>query len=218
MTDRDNYQPNIAYFGMRYTPDGKGHFGAVLVVDNKGIPLEWRCSVPVRPSSIQTALYGAQIEDYIAFNLCGQPLLESLTEKPTACLVESESQFNLQEYVSIPVFYAYRADDSNVSDSGNGESGERSQYRRLIHSRQSNEHAAVPNGDRDNEDEEGRIVLHSSADFAPVVLRNYPGWSRSLQDFLPDLRRLFESIDLVEPFDRITIGCQLLCQEDERYK
>ena len=218
MTDRDNYLPNIAYFAMRSTLCGEGHFGAALVVDAKGIPLEFRCSVPVRPSAIQTALYGDRIRDYTAFNLCGQPLLESLTVKPTVCLVESESQFDLQGYVSIPVFHAYRADSSSDGDSGNGDRGGSAQYRQLLQSHRPSEHAAVRNDETNNEGGEERVILHSPANFAPVVLRSYPNWNRSLEDLLPDLRRLFGSIDLVEPFDRITVGCRLLCQEDERYK
>ena len=218
MTEAANYPPNIAYFGMRSTLDGEGHFGAALVVDAKGIPLEFRCSVPVRPSAIQTALYGAQIRDYIALNLCGQPLLESLTVKPTVCLVELVSHFKLQEYVSIPVFHAYRADYSNDSDLGNGDTGGSARYRQLLQGHQPNESAAIPDDETNNEGEEDRIFLRSPANFAPVVLRSYPNWNRSLQDFLPDFKRLFVSIDLVEPFDRITIGSRLLCQEDERYK
>ena len=56
MTNHNNHPPNIVYFAMRSTLDGEGHIGAALVVDTKGIPLEFRCSVPVRPSAVQTAL------------------------------------------------------------------------------------------------------------------------------------------------------------------
>ena len=218
MTNRNNHLPNIVYFAMHSTLDGEGHIGAALVVDTKGIPLEFRCSVPVRPSAVQTALYGAPIRDYIAFNLCGQPLLESLTTNPAVCLVESEPEFNLQEHVSIPVIYAYRDEFSSGSDSGNGGNEDGAQYRQLLRSRQPNEHAAVPDTETINKGGEDCIYLQSPSNFAPVVLRNYPNWNRSLQDFLPDLTRLFGSIDLVEPFNRITASCRLLCQEDERFK
>ena len=190
MTDRINHPPDIVYFAMRSTLDGEGHIGAALVVDAKGIPLEFRCSRPVRPTAVQTAFYGALIRDYIAFNLCGQPLLESLTTNPAVCLVEAEPELNFQEHVAIPVIYAYRAEFSSDSNLGNG-------------------------GTEGGED---GIDLQSPANFAPVVLRSDPNWNRSLQDFLPDLRRLFGSIDLVEPFNRITASCRLLCQEDERFK
>ena len=218
MADRDNHLSNIAYFGMRRTLDGEGHFGATLVVDTNGIPLEFRCSVPVRPSPIQTALYGAQIIDHIAFNLCGQPLLESLRVKPAFCLVESESQFSLQEYVSIPVFYADRVASGSDSDSGDGADEGGAQYRRLLRSREPHEHDAGSGTETIHEGAEDCIYLQRPANFHPVVLRSYPDWSRSLQSFLPHLRRLSGSIDVVEPFERITVGCRLLCQEDERFK
>ena len=190
MTDPINHSPDIVYFAIRSTLDGEGYIGAALVVDAKGIPLEFRCSVPVRPTAVQTAFYGALIRDYIAFNLCGQPLLESLTTNPAVCLVESDPELNFQEHVSIPVIHAYRAWVSSDGDLGN----------------------------RGSADGEDGICIQSPANFAPVVLRSYPNWNRSLQDFLPDLTRLFGSIDLVEPFNRITASCRLLCQEDERFK
>ena len=218
MTDRNNHSPNIVYFAMRSTRDGEGHIGAALVVDTKGIPLEFRCSVPVRPSAVQAVLYGAPIRDYIVFNLCGQPLLESITTNPAVCLVESELDFNLQEHVSIPVIYAYRAEFSSDSDLGNVCREGSTQHTQLLQSRQPNEHAAVPDAEMINQGGADCIYLQSPANFEPVVLKSYPNWNRSLQDLLPDLRRLFSSIDLVEPFNRITASCRLLCQEDERFK
>ena len=216
MTD-DDHPPNICYFAVRNTQDGNGYIGAALVVDAKGIPLEFRCSVPVRPSAIQTALYGAPIRDHIAFNLCGQPLLGSLKTNPELCLVESEAEFTLQEHVSIPVFHAYRvpfrSQSNSKRDSGEGEQGRRSS------------HSGAPDGPLGNtgsesteENGEDGIRLDSPANFPSVMLRSYPHWSQSLQHLLPGLRRLSESIDLVEPFDRITVGCRLLCQEDKRFK
>ena len=218
MTNTNSDSPNMVYFAMRSTLDGKGHIGSALVVDARGIPLEFRCSVPVRPSAAQTALYGTPIRDYIAFNLCGQPLLESLTRNPRICLVESEPDLNLQEYVSIPVIYVCRTESNGESERGIRGNGGRVQYRQLVQSRQLDEHDEGPDGQLQNEVEEERISLDSPANFEPVILRSHPDWKQSLKDFLPDLRGLFGSIDLVEPFSRITAGCRLLCQEDERFK
>ena len=144
MTNLSSDSPDIVYFAMRSTPDGEGHIGSALVMDTKGIPLEFRCSVPVRPSAVQIALYGTPIRDYIAFNLCGQPLLESLTRNPAVCLVESEPELNLQEHVSIPVIYVSRTESSRESDRGIGGNDGGVQYRQMLQSRQLEEHDAVP--------------------------------------------------------------------------
>ena len=218
MTAYDACPSNIGYFAMRSTLDGEGHIGAAIVVDAKGIPLEFRCSVPVRPSAIQVALYGDRIRDYIAFNLCGQALMESLTVKPKVCLVESESLLALQAHISIPVFHACRYPLGGTIDEENGGSEKKVPYRRLLQSQQPNDHPAVSDGESINESGEDCTLLQSAANFAPVALRCLPNWNRSLQDLLPDLRLLFGSIDLVEPFERVTAGCRLLCQEDERFK
>ena len=218
MTNHNIDSPSIVYFAMRSNLDGEGHIGSALVVDTKGIPLEFRCSVPVRPSAVQLALYGTPIRDYIAFNLCGQPLLESLTRNPGVCLVESEPDLNFQEHVSIPVIYVYRTGSSRESDGGIGGNGGSVQYRQLLQSRRLDELDAAQDGQLHKESEEDRLRLDSPANFEPVILRSHPDWKQSLKDFLPDLRSLFGSIDLVEPFNRITASCRLLCQEDERFK
>ena len=123
MTILDHHH-DIAYFGMRSTPDRTGYIGAALVVDPKGLPLEFRCSVPVRPSGIQEALYGHRIYNHIAVDLCGLPLLQSLATKPAVCLVESVSLWDLQQYLSLPVFHVERVDSNPASDSETGDSGQ----------------------------------------------------------------------------------------------
>ena len=218
MTSRNNYSPNIAYFAMRRTIDSEGHIGAALVVDGKGIPTEFRCTVPVRPTAVQTALYGASIRDFIALELCGHQLLQVLTTSPAFCLVESEPELNLQTYISIPVFHVRRVISPGRSDIGEGDRRRGSQYRQTLQSRQPGGASVVPNDEHDEETPEGYIRLDSPANFAPTLVNCCPGWERSLQDFLPDLQLFFSTIDLIEPFERITAGCRLLSQQDERFK
>ena len=202
MTSHNN-PPNIAYFAMRRTLDREGHIGAALVVDGRGILLEFRCTEPVRPSAVQTALYGASIQDFIAFELCGQQLLGALITGPSAWVVESETELGLQDHARVPVLHISRtatpAEDTHPEKS--------------IYDRRS-----IPNNQREEGMPERYIHLNSAAGFAPVSVGCRTDWSRIVDDFLPDLRSLFSSIDLVEPFERITAGCRLLCQQDERFK
>jgi hypothetical protein len=78
---------DIAFFVVRQTLDVQGHIGAVLVVDSQGIPIEFNCTHPVRPTTVQKALYGNNLDTFIAFELCGGPLLNGLKSSPGACLV-----------------------------------------------------------------------------------------------------------------------------------
>ena len=174
----------LCYFGMRSTVDGRGHIGSALVVDHKSLPVELRYSMPVRPSEIQRVLYGSQLYSHIAIDLCGQPLMHSLTHRPAMCLVESPSLLPLQEHLPVPVFLAERACSGAASDSESGDA------RRI----------------------------DSPSGFAPVFLRCQPHWMSSLEGFTPLLERAFVGFDLLEPFDRLTAACELICQNDERCK
>lgn len=216
MTNRNSDSPNIAYFAMRQTLDGEGHFGAALVVDGKGIPQEFRCTVPIRPSAVQIALYGATIHNFIAFDLCGQQLLGSLTTGPSACVVESEPELGLQEYTSLPVFHAKGGSLSGIGDSGGD--GRTRNARRSGNGASSRRGSKARLTDSDGETPEGYVSLDSSAGFPTILMGCNQDWSWALDDFLPDLQNLFSSINLIEPFERITAGCRLICQQDKRFK
>lgn len=203
MSNDDSYLPGIAYFAVRRTLDGEGHIGAALVIDGKGIPMEFRCTVPVRASAVQTALYGATIREFIAFNLCGRQALESLTTAPSLCLVESESDLGLQEYARIPVAWVSRI--ASAAESG--------ALRQQIP-----QQGGVPNSEPGNRDSNRSIRLDSPASFHPVSLKYRLDWDKILENSVPGMQSLFGCIDLVEPFERITAGCRLLCEQDKRFR
>ena len=220
MTTHNDHSPNIAYFAMRRTLDNEGHIGAVLVVDAKGIPQEFRFTLPVRPSAIQTALYGPAIQDFITLELCGQQVVGALTTGPVACIVESESVLTLQEYADIPVIHVQRIGPSRGGDSGTARRAGNS--RRTVRKRDQRSNSTDRLEDADNkpngETPEGYVRLDSLAGFVPVLVAGHPDSGWIMDDYIPDLESLFSVIDLVEPFERITAGCQLLCEQDERFK
>ena len=69
----------LAFFAVRRTLDDIGYVGAVLVTDSQGIPKEFRCTHPIKPSTVQKALFGGNLEPHIDIDLCGKPLMEALT-------------------------------------------------------------------------------------------------------------------------------------------
>ena len=60
----------------------------LLVTDAKGKPLELRATGPLRPDRIQAVVYGDTLVPTIAQELCGQPLIESLRERPDIIVVD----------------------------------------------------------------------------------------------------------------------------------
>ena len=179
---------------MRKTLDNDGHIGAALVVDDRGVPQEFRCTHPVRPSTTQRALYGASIQSYITLDLCGQPLIEALTTKPFACLVETESELVLQEYVSTPVVHAQRLGDMHeVFESDDDDS------------------AVDPVMER-------RRRLDRLGDFGPISVQCHSGNERRIDDLLPGLQEVFRFVDVLEPFERISVAVETLGKRDKRFQ
>ena len=186
----------VVYFGMRSTSDDTGQMGAALAVDSTGLPVEFRCSVPVRPSLMQRAVYGRRLDDHIAIDLCGRPLLQALESEPAVCLVEYAALLDLQQDLPLPVFHAWRADASHGAvqlhqDAGNGSGA----------------------GGTDDV-----IRIDSPPGSAPVFLRRSPHWRQPVEAYISLLERISAKSDLLEPFDRLTAACQLQCQVDPRFQ
>jgi hypothetical protein len=67
--------------------EGPTYLGGILVVDKKGIPLEFKYVEPIRPSRLQAVLYGNTIDRYIRVESVGIPLIESSEHKPASIQV-----------------------------------------------------------------------------------------------------------------------------------
>ena len=179
---------------MRNTVDGNGYIGAVLVVDHKGIPQEFRCTHPIRPTPTQKALYGANIHSYMTFELSGQQLMDALTTNPVACMVESGSDLLLQDYVTIPVFYAESLGELlEAVDSANG----------------------TPDGDQSYEH---RKEIEGKGDIDPISIQCHLGYETHLDSLLPLLQQVFRNVDALEPFERISVAVRTLGERDKRFQ
>lgn len=54
-----------------------GYFGGYLVVNHQARPLEFHCTLPVKPSKAQVILYGSTIEDFV----CGEQIGKTLVSR-----------------------------------------------------------------------------------------------------------------------------------------
>jgi len=101
-------QTSIAFLGYRKFDDGEAYRGAILVTDEWGKPLEFRCTAPVRPTQLQRTLYGKSLLPHILAELIGAPLVSSVREKPQIILIADESYFDVRHKVSTPVIRVAR--------------------------------------------------------------------------------------------------------------
>lgn len=99
----------IGFLAFEKTAKKDGFIGALLVTDNRGYPLEFRATTPVRPSLVQRTLYGNQLEHYVSVELCGRHLVQQSQRKPKVILVPERSLLDIAEGVQVNVVAIWRA-------------------------------------------------------------------------------------------------------------
>ena len=194
--DNNKAEFEIAFFVVRQTSDLQGYIGAVLVTDSRGIPIEFNCTHPVRPTTVQKALYGKNLDTFVSFELCGGPLLNALKSTPGSCLVESSEMVGLRDVVSLPVVYVQRLGDvlTAQSDDPASERG-----------------AGAPNSQINRLDSR-----HGG--FQPIAVHSHHGYESDVEEARPLLEHVFQNVDLLEPFERITSALVTLSERDERFR
>ena len=80
-----------------------GYFGGLLVISERGIPLEFHCSTPVKPSKAQEILYGATLRSYVLGELIGQALLKQIQAEFEVLLTDQAEMLELELLIPQPV-------------------------------------------------------------------------------------------------------------------
>ena len=68
----------LAFLDILEFEGGQVYRGAVLMTQEKTVPLEFYLTDPLRPNPIQKVLYGAVFEEYLKFEVFGKPLLKCM--------------------------------------------------------------------------------------------------------------------------------------------
>jgi hypothetical protein len=64
-----------------------GYLGGILVADEFGLPVEFRHTLPVRPTKLQRAIYGDALDRYVRAVVIAQRLVAGLEHRPAIVLV-----------------------------------------------------------------------------------------------------------------------------------
>ncbi len=162
----------------------------LLVTNAKGKPLELRATGPLRPDRIQTLIYGETLIPTIAQELCGQPLIESLRERPGIIAVDHEAFLPLHS-LEQPVVYIRRSGEELEIELG------------------------TATGTQEPHTEE--VLQPPAGRFQPVVLKFSAEVSEDQTHTLrTKLAGLFRVFDLVEPFDRVAKALQMLQEQESK--
>lgn len=75
--------------------------GGLMVVDERGLPLDFRFTDPVTPTKVQQLLYGKTLDRYVRQDVIFKHLTDRIEQKPALLLVDEEVLLGLS--ASIPV-------------------------------------------------------------------------------------------------------------------
>ncbi|ANQ54327.1 MULTISPECIES: hypothetical protein [Thermosipho] len=79
----------IGYFSVKKI--NEKYLGGILVVDERGIPVEFKYTEPITPTPLQKIIYGSSLEEYLSVEIIGKNLVEKLENKPELILVNDPS-------------------------------------------------------------------------------------------------------------------------------
>jgi hypothetical protein len=85
----------LGFISIERTNDSEGYIGALMVTDYRGYPQEFRATTAVRPTLVQKALYGSQLDHYVGIQLCARNLIQQVQRKPVVYLVASVELLDL---------------------------------------------------------------------------------------------------------------------------
>lgn len=180
----------LGFMSFRESQDPPSYVGAILVTNEYGVPVEFRCTYPIKPTPIQKPLYGDALEPYMGLELCSKPLLASLDHSPSIVVVDREFLLDLQSSSSCPVVFIARAGEAIEVETSTGPG------RRWIR----------------------RRLSSPSGRFQPIDIQMSEEWSEELDAIRPKVEDIFARLDLLEPFDRIAQALEVLAAQDPRFQ
>jgi hypothetical protein len=81
----------LGYFSYYLTPQ-RAYYGGLLVVNSRGIPKEFRHTEAVKPTRLQTTLYGDSLEASLGMDALAPSLYDALTTTPDILLVDKQGR------------------------------------------------------------------------------------------------------------------------------
>jgi len=187
---REEISQLLGFLALYETSSHDGYLGAILITDLHGIPQEFRCTHPVKPTTIQKPLYGDTLQPYIGVKLCGIPLIESIQNKPSLIVVREEFLLDVRTACPCPVILIRRAGE--VIDIGTSDSPETTLKRERIDC--------------------------STGRFQPIVFSPHPDFDDDMLFVRETLEIIFPYFDLLEPFERMSKAIEVLSKQDKRFQ
>ncbi len=95
--------PEVFGFLTVISSEELGLVGGYLILNESARPLEFHCTVPVKPNRAQQILFGPTLEPYLYGEQIGQTLLSKGSIEPVAVYTDSVPVLSVREFIKLPV-------------------------------------------------------------------------------------------------------------------
>ena len=181
----------LGFLGLYETLTHDGYIGSILITDHQGRPQEFRCTYPIKPTTIQKPLYGETLEPHIGVNLCGIPLIQSIQIKPSLVVVNKDFLIDIREESLCPVVYIRRIGEA-------------------IDIKESNSSDITLRRER---------IDCSTGRFQPIIIEPHPNYyDDDINNTRKTLEKVFTHLDPIEPFERMEKAIEILGKQDKRFQ
>ena len=187
------------------SPMNNVFIGGIMVVDSRGLPLEFRYSEPIQPTRIQQILYGSVLSRYIKTEVILEGLLKSLEVRPQLIIVNDDS-FLLKD-VGIKDFEVVRLTETKSGPMGAPGKFEQitgQEFLMQLTVEGSPIRVQLPNDGHSRDPVGGKSLPDKSKD-TQVDFGSTPVYSLLFQ--------MGQMTDILEPIKRVEKALTVLCQE-----
>jgi len=179
----------LGFLNLYETANKDGYLGAMLITDLQGIPQEFRCTYPVKPTSVQKSLYGDTLVPYIGVHLCGIPLIKTVKSLPSLIIVPQVYLLEVRPGIDFPVVLVQRAGDVIEVETPI---------------------------DKKPIIERERLECPTKK-FQPIIFAPHPHFYDDRAVSREILGQIFGYLDPLEPFERMSKALHILSKQDQRF-
>jgi len=178
----------VAYLGTRGWPDGR-LYGAILAVDELGLPVEFKHTEPVAPAGLVAALHGRKLDWHLKLNVIGAPLISALGAQAAAVICDEAVYLKLQPKVKPPLVLVSQTTQQPLPESGKAE-----------------------------DVGQGRFLVSLSPTESPYILTPAEGQEKAIPKIAEAMTAIAKSISILEPMDRLAKALEIIASERNEHK
>jgi hypothetical protein len=110
----DKQSVGFAFLTVRHS-EQVGYFGGLLTINSLGRPMEFHCSLPIKPTRAQTILYGYTLTDFLVGEQIGHAIVSKIKLAPLLIFTDVNAVLTLRRINSIPMAYVDFEDESSLA-------------------------------------------------------------------------------------------------------